>query len=1212
VNADRQFVELCVHGWEWGVHTFHSEMPEWNPVDDVLALSNADSLPFSLPFWMVYSCSSGAYDAVLGTKSDCLGERLMHGNGMNGAIGYFGASEASGNAWEHLGTYLWEAFFEQHLHMVGDAIAYAKLKHFSVTADRSSVLMYNLLGDPALNVLMTDVGYGDLPDYVVNPDDLRTSPAFPAASGSTHFEAVVHNRSNCNPEDDVAVEFVLCERDGSNCDTLDIQWVRPTAWSADTARVAWNAGSQAAVGHRILRVTVDPDDEQTELIEDNNDAETHVGSYFAERSGFPVRVGGLVGFSPIVTEIDNDTSDGPEVVAATRDGGRVGVYSCADGDSLWRFAVPESLAVRGSPAVADLDADGSVEIIVCYGDSVVARHADASPAWSYHAENLFSGPAVGDFVDGDGRLETVVTRGTESDLRIVFISCDGETLREQAFAQMEPPVGGGLDPCPVAADLDGDGLVDAAVAYRRGGILGSSALSATDGNGGWNETFLLAGDPADVAPCNAAVGDVDSSSAGLEVLVGTRKLDCVGTVAGTPTLKWRSDIPGYLAGVSLADLGVDGTLEVVAAVHGVPGDPDSIAGAVRVFASDGSTVDSFSLEYGCTSQPVIADLDGNGEPELVVSSTRPWFVPPYGDRWLSHLDILTLTGGELERFIERPLFLRGELVSTPTVEDTDGDGGMEIWLVDGEGYLHCLEYEGQGAASRWSCYQHDERHTGVYETPVSGQYPPNTTASWWGDCYMTGDVSVDSTSTLVIQPGTTVWVATSDDQEGGADEERVELIAQCGWPRGGALTVGGDPLRPVVLTSAAESPQPGDWVGIRSRPRSTVVVENAVVSHADDAVYAHKPDALRVLDSTVDDADTRGVRCRSHPDSTDQVLISGNSITVGNAGLAGIDLTDCRAVVESNTLDYGENYGARIVDDRGTLFRGNRVISPPTWYDKFSALYVDDPMGALVIEGNTFGEQYFGIPYMGIRYECTGSTTDSTVIKGNTIFLRADGDTGTGFGMYVYDGSPTVRANTITGKTFQAAFYVDGTTGRVPCLGDTAAGDCCSNTTLAGCNRIVPEDPPAWYVYATSAIQDTVKAECNYWSPAPDSSYFHGLVDWNPSLKGDPEGRGGSWEETGEDPVALTLELLPNTPNPFNPETAFRFAVPQATQVKLEVYDLAGRHVRTLVDGLVQAGWQTARWDGRSDGGARVASGVYFCRLEAGTRELSRKVVVLK
>ena len=70
--------------------------------------------------------------------------------------------------------------------------------------------------------------------------------------------------------------------------------------------------------------------------------------------------------------------------------------------------------------------------------------------------------------------------------------------------------------------------------------------------------------------------------------------------------------------------------------------------------------------------------------------------------------------------------------------------------------------------------------------------------------------------------------------------------------------------------------------------------------------------------------------------------------------------------------------------------------------------------------------------------------------------------------------------------------------------------------------------------------------------------------------------------------------------------------MPDAQEVRLEVYDLAGRHVRTLVDGPVQAGWQTARWDGRTDGGTRVASGVYFCRLEARTRELSRKVVVLK
>jgi hypothetical protein len=788
INADRQFVELCAHGWEWGVHTFHSEMPPSNPVDDVLSLSNADSLPFSLPFWMVYSCSSGAYDAVdvEHGRTDCLGERLMHGNGMNGAVGYFGASELSGNAWEYLGTYMWEAFFEQHLHTLGDAIAYAKLKDFSVTANRSEVLMFNLLGDPALNVFMTDVGYGDRPDYVVDPCDLRTSPAFPPASGTGYLEAVVHNRSNCDPDSAVAVVFTLCERDGSGCAVLDTVMVQPNAWSADTARVAWNAGSQDEAGHRILKVRVDPEDEQEELIEDNNEAENHIGSYFTERSGFPVPVGGLVGFSPIVTEIDNNTADGLEVVVATRDSGRVGVHSCADGDSLWGFTVPDGQTVRGSPAVGDLDGDGSLEVVVCYGDSVKAYRASGSPFWGHYAEGLDSGPVFGDFIGGDGRLETVVTRGSgeeeEAQLSALFIAYDGNPLREQIFSSSWwKRSANSLEPCPTAAHLDGDGRVDMVASYERS-IIGSCAgLVAADGDGGsWSKKLALGGgDVGNVHPCNPVVGEIDAGSAGLEVLAGARTLDWVGTMASSPTLLRSRTLHGYLAGVSLADLDSDGDLEIAAATYGAPEDPDSIAGRVYVF-------------------------EANGDPELVVSSSRPCFMPPYGNRELSHLDILTLTGGQLERFIERPLFFWGRLMSTPTIKDTNDDGYLEIWLVDGEGYLHCLEYQDAGLASRWACFQHDERHTGSYETPVTGAYPSSTAASWWGDYLMTGDVTVDATSSLLVQPGATVRAALEDDQESGADPDFVELIVR------GELLAGGDTLRPAAFTSAAESPTEED------------------------------------------------------------------------------------------------------------------------------------------------------------------------------------------------------------------------------------------------------------------------------------------------------------------------------------------------------------------------------------------------------------------
>jgi flagellar hook assembly protein FlgD len=64
--------------------------------------------------------------------------------------------------------------------------------------------------------------------------------------------------------------------------------------------------------------------------------------------------------------------------------------------------------------------------------------------------------------------------------------------------------------------------------------------------------------------------------------------------------------------------------------------------------------------------------------------------------------------------------------------------------------------------------------------------------------------------------------------------------------------------------------------------------------------------------------------------------------------------------------------------------------------------------------------------------------------------------------------------------------------------------------------------------------------------------------------------------------------------------------------VRLDLYDTSGRRVRTIVDGRRPAGFHTTLWDGRDESGGRVASGVYFVRMQAGDFDRTRRLVVVK
>jgi len=94
--------------------------------------------------------------------------------------------------------------------------------------------------------------------------------------------------------------------------------------------------------------------------------------------------------------------------------------------------------------------------------------------------------------------------------------------------------------------------------------------------------------------------------------------------------------------------------------------------------------------------------------------------------------------------------------------------------------------------------------------------------------------------------------------------------------------------------------------------------------------------------------------------------------------------------------------------------------------------------------------------------------------------------------------------------------------------------------------------------------------------------------------------------------VPGSYKLDQNYPNPFNPSTMIKYSLPQAGIVKLVVYDILGREVRTLVNAAMPAGEQATQWDGKNSNGQTVGSGIYFYRLTVGSFTATKKMTLLK
>ncbi|HEX9654539.1 MAG TPA: T9SS type A sorting domain-containing protein [bacterium] len=122
-----------------------------------------------------------------------------------------------------------------------------------------------------------------------------------------------------------------------------------------------------------------------------------------------------------------------------------------------------------------------------------------------------------------------------------------------------------------------------------------------------------------------------------------------------------------------------------------------------------------------------------------------------------------------------------------------------------------------------------------------------------------------------------------------------------------------------------------------------------------------------------------------------------------------------------------------------------------------------------------------------------------------------------------------------------------------------------------------------------------------------------GDLNWYPDRKTAWIAAGMPTSVEDENPgTPTTFRLSQNYPNPFNPGTAISYSLETDADVRLEIYNLMGQKLRTLVNERKSAGTYTATWDGSSDNGMLQSSGIYFYKMSAGSQIEMKKMALVK
>lgn len=423
------------------------------------------------------------------------------------------------------------------------------------------------------------------------------------------------------------------------------------------------------------------------------------------RPGFPVSFpgAGTVRVSqPAVGDLDNDGVK--EIVFGTTNRK---VYAIrANGSVMPGWPVTLPAEINSSPVLADIDGDGFLDVIVACGSTfdptgnggLFVFRRNGTLIWSYtpfdsgfgRPAGIFSTPAVGD-LDGDGRPEIVVGCW---DFRIYAFRWDGTLMPgwpPTPYAGMGPGVRDTVWSSPALADLDGDGKLEVII----GSDTHAEGPPINTPDGGAIHVFRYDGTEFPGFPqfvdqtiySSPAIGDIDGDG-NLDIVVGGGTF-YTGAV-GRKVYAWRRNgtfVPGWPVTVNgqvfnspaLADLDGDGKPEVI-----ISDEPNGGTGPfLYAFRGDGTLLNGFPMQprsfFASTpnlGSPIVADVNGDGQVEILVATN-------------TEIAVVSRTGVQLTDpgpppGDSRVSYYTNTAVSGAVVTDLEGDGTVDVIVASGD------------------------------------------------------------------------------------------------------------------------------------------------------------------------------------------------------------------------------------------------------------------------------------------------------------------------------------------------------------------------------------------------------------------------------------------------------------------------------------------------------------------------------------------------